>query len=91
VNEVGISTPLAKSEVDRYSFLAPGQATSYYFGYMNLMALRTEVELLMRGRFQQKEYHDFLLAQGLLPPEILRQTVLSQFVESTAESTETTQ
>lgn len=80
VNEVGISTPLAKSEVDRYSFRAPGQATSYYFGYMNLMALRTEVELLMRERFQQREYHDFLLAQGLVPPEILRQTVLEKFV-----------
>ncbi len=80
VNEVGISTPLAKSEVDRYSFRAPGQATSYYFGYMNLMALRTEVELLMRERFKQREYHDFLLAQGLLPPEILRQTVLENYV-----------
>jgi len=80
VSEVGISTPLAKSEVDRYSFRAPGQATSYYFGYMNLMALRTEVELLMRERFNQREYHDFLLAQGLLPPEILRQTVLEKFV-----------
>ncbi len=91
VSEVGISTPLAKSEVDRYSFRAPGQATSYYFGYMNLMALRTEVELLMRERFNQREYHDFLLAQGLLPPDILRQTVLSNFVEKAADATESAQ
>ncbi|HET6565668.1 MAG TPA: DUF885 domain-containing protein, partial [Xanthomonadales bacterium] len=74
--EVGISAPLAKSEVDRYSFRAPGQATSYYYGYMNLMSLRTEVELRMRERFNQREYHDFLLKQGLLPPDILRQAVL---------------
>jgi uncharacterized protein (DUF885 family) len=47
---------------------------------MNLMALRTEVELRMRNKFKQRAYHDFLLAQGLLPPEILRQAVLEEFV-----------
>ncbi len=81
-DEVGISTPLAKSEVDRYSFRAPGQATAYYVGYMNLMALRTEVELRMRERFNQREYHDFLLSQGLLPPAILRQAVLENYVNA---------
>jgi uncharacterized protein (DUF885 family) len=80
VDEIGISMPLAKQEVDRYSFMAPGQATSYYFGYMNLMSLRTEVELRMRDRFNQREFHDFILAQGLLPPDILRQAVLQDFV-----------
>jgi uncharacterized protein (DUF885 family) len=80
IKEIGISSPLAQSEVDRYSFRAPGQATSYYFGYMNLMALRTEVELLMRDRFSQREYHDFLLKQGMLPPDILRAAVLQNFV-----------
>ncbi len=80
VEEVGISKPLAKQEADRYTFLAPGQATSYYVGYMNLMSLRTEVELRMRERFKQREYHDFLLQQGLLPPDILRQAVLDNFV-----------
>jgi uncharacterized protein (DUF885 family) len=84
--EVGISAPLAKSEVDRYSFRAPGQATSYYYGYMNLMALRTEVELRMRERFNQREYHDFLLNQGLLPPDILRQAVLENYVGAGASS-----
>lgn len=80
IKEVGLSRPLALQEVDRYTFRAPGQATSYYYGYMNLMALRTEVELRMRGSFNQRKYHDFLLAQGLLPPEILRQAVFDEFV-----------
>jgi len=80
VSEVGISRPLAQQEVNRYTFMGPGQATSYYYGYMNLMALRTEVELRMRGRFNQRAYHDFLLKQGLLPPDILRQAVLEDFV-----------
>ncbi len=80
IKDVGLSRPMAVQEVDRYTFRAPGQATSYYVGYMNLMSLRTEVELRMRDKFNQREYHDFLLAQGLLPPEILRQVVLEEFV-----------
>jgi uncharacterized protein (DUF885 family) len=81
IKDVGLSRPMAVQEVDRYTFRAPGQATSYYVGYMNLMSLRTEVELLMRDKFKQREYHDFLLAQGLLPPEILRQAVMEEFVQ----------
>jgi uncharacterized protein (DUF885 family) len=78
--DVGISKALANQEINRYTFRAPGQATSYYYGYMNLMSLRAEVELRMRDRFNQRAYHDFLLQQGLLPPDILRQAVLSEFV-----------
>ncbi len=81
IDEVGLSRPLALQEVDRYTFRAPGQATSYYYGYMNLMAMRTEVELRLRGQFNQREYHDFLLRQGILPPNILRQTVMDDFVK----------
>jgi uncharacterized protein (DUF885 family) len=47
---------------------------------MNMMSLRTEVELILRDRFDQLRFHDFVLAQGLLPPEILRQAVLDEFV-----------
>ena len=78
--DVGISRALAQQEINRYTFMAPGQATSYYYGYMNLMSLRAEVELRMRDRFNQQAYHDFLLQQGLLPPDILRQAVLNDFV-----------
>ena len=78
--DVGLSKTLATQEINRYTFRGPGQATSYYYGYMNLMSLRAEVELRMRDRFNQRAYHDFLLKQGLLPPEILRQAVLTEFV-----------
>ena len=87
MNEVVISEPMARSEVDRYTFRAPGQATSYYYGYMNMMRLRTEVQLILRDRFDQRKFHDFVLAQGLLPPEILRQTVLNGFVPGQAITT----
>jgi uncharacterized protein (DUF885 family) len=87
LNDVVISEPMARSEIDRYTFRAPGQATSYYYGYMNMMSLRTEVELILRDRFDQLRFHDFVLAQGLLPPEILRQAVLDEFVPAEAMTT----
>jgi hypothetical protein len=81
VEQIALSLPMATSEADRYSFRAPGQATSYYFGYMNLMRLRTEVEVMLGDDFNQREFHDFILEQGLLPPEILRDAVIERFVE----------
>ena len=71
---------MASSEADRYAFLAPGQATSYYYGYINLMRLRTEVEIALGDKFNQRKFHDFILEQGLLPPELLRKAVLEEFV-----------
>lgn len=80
VNQIALSLPMATSEAERYSFRMPGQATAYYYGYMNLMRLRTEVELKMGDRFNQREFHDFILEQGLLPPEILREAVADRFL-----------
>jgi uncharacterized protein (DUF885 family) len=80
MNQIGLSKAMASSEADRYAFLAPGQATSYYYGYRNLERLRTEVEMALGDRFNQRKYHDFVLRQGLLPPELLRQAVLEDFV-----------
>jgi uncharacterized protein (DUF885 family) len=71
---------MASSEADRYAFRSPGQATSYYTGYMNLMRLRTEVEVAQGDDFDQLAFHDFILEQGLLPPELLREAVRQRFV-----------
>jgi uncharacterized protein (DUF885 family) len=80
VEQMAMSLPMASSEADRYAFWAPGQATSYYYGYINLMRLRTEVEIAMGDQFDQREFHDFILEQGLLPPELLRAAVREKFV-----------
>jgi len=80
VEQMALSLPMASSEADRYAFWAPGQATSYYYGYTNLMRLRTEVEIAMGDQFNQRAFHDFVLAQGLLPPDLLRTAVLEKFV-----------
>ena len=80
MKEVGLSEPMAKQEVDRYSFRAPGQATSYFYGYQRHLALRGTVEMMLGERFDARSYHDFILSQGLLPPALLEQAVLEQYV-----------
>jgi uncharacterized protein (DUF885 family) len=82
VKEVGLSEPMSKQEIDRYSFRLPGQATAYYYGYQRQLALRGKVELLLGERFERRSYHDFILAQGLLPPELLELAVMEQYVPS---------
>jgi len=81
--EVGLSHALAQEEVERYTYRAPGQANSYFYGYSTLIALRedTEKALSAKGvKFDQKKFHDFVLAQGLLPPDLMRKAVMEDFV-----------
>ena len=78
---VVLSEPLAKEEIDRYTFRAPGQATSYFFGYSKLQALRAKTELALGQKFRPQSYHDFIVAQGLLPPELLEKAVMDGYVK----------
>jgi hypothetical protein len=79
--DVVVSPAMALQEVERYTFRAPGQATSYFCGYVQLMDLRTEVERRLGDRFDRLRYHDFLLAQGFLPGRLLRAAVLADFLQ----------
>jgi hypothetical protein len=80
MEEVMLSEPMAKQEVDRYTFQAPGQATSYFYGYSRLNAMRTRLELALAGRFDEHRYHDFIVAQGPLPFDLLEQAVNEEFL-----------
>jgi uncharacterized protein (DUF885 family) len=66
--------------VDRYSYRSPGQATAYYYGYVKLRALKTQAEILLGERFSLKAFNDFVISQGILPPELMRKAVLEEFV-----------
>ena len=74
------SPAFAEEEVERYTYRAPGQANSYYYGFTKLVALRKDVEGTLGSKFNQKKYHDFILGQGLLPPDLLRKAVMEDFV-----------
>jgi Bacterial protein of unknown function (DUF885) len=79
-NDVGLSDAMANQEVERYTFWAPGQANAYFYGYTRLRELRTEVEKAMGSQFNPKAFHDFILAQGLLPPHLMKKAVFEEFV-----------
>ena len=78
--EVGLSPAMSRQEADRYTFRMPGQATSYFVGYRNLLSIRAEAELALGERFDEKAFHDFILSQGLLPADLMREAVLEEFV-----------
>jgi hypothetical protein len=80
--EVCLSPAFAKSEVDRYTFLSPGQATSYYYGYSRIMQLRGETEVKLGTAFDRQKFNDFILSQGLLPPDLMKKAVDEVFIPS---------
>lgn len=82
MNDVAIGESWAQNEVERYTYRMPGQATAYYYGYNKMQALRAQTELKLRDAFDQQAFHDFVLAQGLLPPDILKEAVMNEFVPS---------
>jgi uncharacterized protein (DUF885 family) len=66
--------------VERYTFRAPGQAPSYFDGYTRLMEIRSAAEKALGPKFSVQRFHDFILSQGLLPPNLLRKAVMEDFV-----------
>ncbi len=81
-DEVILSHAMATQEVERYTFWGPGQAPSYFVGYSRLMELRTDVERMMGKNFDRQSFHDFILAQGLVPPPLLREAVMTEYVKN---------
>lgn len=77
--DVVLSEAMTEQEVERYMFRAPAQATSYFYGYTQLFDLRQQVERTMGSRFDAREFHDFVLAQGLLPPPLLKDATLQKY------------
>ena len=80
--DVCCSEAMATQEVERYTFRAPGQATSYFVGYNRLLETRSEAQRALGDRFNRQAFNDFVLSQGLLPPTLLRKAVEEDFIPS---------
>lgn len=79
-DDVVLSKAMARQELDRYTFNAPGQAGSYFYGYTRILELRMETELALGDKFDRLAFNNFLLDQGLLPPDLLAAAVRERFV-----------
>jgi uncharacterized protein (DUF885 family) len=75
------SKAFATEEVERFTFRMPGQAVSYFDGYTRLREIRSAAEKALGRRFNVQRFHDFILSQGLLPPNLLRKAVMEDFVK----------
>jgi uncharacterized protein (DUF885 family) len=80
MKDVLLSHAFAKQEVERYTLRAPGQANSYFYGFTKMIALRKDIEQALGNKFNQQRFHDFILSQGILPPALIREAVMGEFL-----------
>jgi uncharacterized protein (DUF885 family) len=70
VEATGLPVNAAQGETARYS-VWPGQAVSYYVGFLKILELRQKAMQVLGGRFDLKAFHHVLLVNGSLPLPIL--------------------
>ncbi len=70
----GLSIGLIEYEIARY-IVWPGQATSYKIGMLKILELRQLAMDRLGDRFDLKEFHNVVLANGAMPLDVLEQVV----------------
>ncbi len=79
MDEVGLTRSAAEAEVNRYTTW-PTQAPSYIIGWLEIEKLKAELRQELGGRFDEKRFHETLLAQGSLPLALMRRAVWAELV-----------
>ena len=71
VTETGMSQEAATAEVKRYT-QTPGYPLSYLLGKHLILQLKEEVKKKMGNTFDEKLFHDTIVANGFLPMSMVR-------------------
>lgn len=73
--ERAIQYGFTAAEVERYASW-PGQACAYTIGQLRILELRNAAKAKLGPRFSIKGFHDFILAGGTLPLDVLSAAVM---------------
>ena len=82
-SHTALSQHEVETEVDRY-ISWPGQALAYKLGEMTIRRLRSEAEAQLGPKFDQRAFHDTILALGAVPLPLLEQRMREFIRESAA-------
>jgi uncharacterized protein (DUF885 family) len=74
----GFTQDYAQREITRYS-VWPGQATSYYLGFLKFLDLRQKAKDALGDKFDLKAFHRVILENGSVPLSILEELVDKYF------------
>jgi uncharacterized protein (DUF885 family) len=69
-NHTALSQHEVETEVDRY-ISWPGQALAYKLGELTILKLRQEAETTLGPKFDERSFHDTILALGSVPLNVL--------------------
>ncbi|MFC4314464.1 DUF885 domain-containing protein [Steroidobacter flavus] len=83
-DNVALSTHEITTEVDRY-IAWPGQAVAYKLGELQIRRHRREAEQALGPKFDQRKFHDAILALGAVPLPVLEQR-MAQFIADGGEN-----
>jgi uncharacterized protein (DUF885 family) len=86
-DNVALSTHEITTEVDRY-IAWPGQAVAYKLGELQIRRHRREAEQALGAKFDQRKFHDAILALGAVPLPVLEQR-MAQFIADGGENPST--
>jgi len=73
-DRTALSTHEVETEVDRY-ISWPGQALAYKLGELTIRRLRAEAERRLGEKFDQRAFHDAILALGSVPLPVLERRI----------------
>jgi uncharacterized protein (DUF885 family) len=82
VQATGFTIDYAQGELTRYS-VWPGQATSYYMGFLKILELRQRVVDALGTAFDLKAFHRLVVGNGAMPLEALEEFV-NEYIEGSA-------